>query len=58
MLGVPVAFDPWGDTLCEAAEVSADTDMAEKLRLWLLNGWPGRATAEKRSPAALFYFNR
>jgi len=36
--------------LCEAAEISADTDMAEKLRLWLLYAWPTIATANNRTP--------
>lgn len=39
--------------LCEAAEISADTDMAEKLRLWLLNSWPAIAQAQGRDPETI-----
>jgi Protein of unknown function (DUF3987) len=34
--------------LCETAEISADTCMAEKLRRWLLDSWPAKARAEGR----------
>ncbi len=37
--------------LCEAAEISANINMAEKLRLWLLNSWPKIAVANNRDPA-------
>jgi hypothetical protein len=36
--------------LVEAAEISADTDKAEKLRLWLLNSWPAIVVAQGRAP--------
>lgn len=36
--------------LAEAAEVSADVDRAEKLRLWLLNDWPAKAPGQGREP--------
>ena len=36
--------------LCDAAEISTDTSLAEKLRLWLLNIWPAIAERQGRDP--------
>lgn len=36
--------------LCDAAEISADTGLAEKLRLWLLKSWPAIAETNNRDP--------
>jgi len=37
--------------LSEAAEISAEIELAEKLRLWLLNDWPSKAAETGRDPA-------
>ncbi|GAB5447175.1 YfjI family protein [Gymnodinialimonas sp.] len=39
--------------LAEAAEISAETEKAERLRLWLLQSWPGIAVDHGRDPQTI-----
>ena len=39
--------------LAEAATISAQTELAEKLRLWVFESWPSKARAMHREPGVL-----